>query len=159
MKTLPALAFAASLALEATTAAAQAPAAGAAPSSAELRARVQADKKGVVQKNLPLTEAEAAKFWPVYEKIQKDIAGPQSQVNRAIVDYVANEATMNEAQVKKLVKEVLDAQSREMKLREKHWAEVQKVLPAKKAARYMQIENKIRALLAYEAAAAIPLIP
>jgi Spy/CpxP family protein refolding chaperone len=131
---------------------------GATPSTAELRARVQADKKGVVAKNLSLTDAEAKKFWPVYEKIQKDIAGPQSQLNRAVTDYVDNEAKLSDAQVKKLVSEVIDAQSREMKLRSSHWAEVQKALPPKKAARYMQIENKIRALFAWEAAAAIPLI-
>jgi len=132
--------------------------AGAAPYTAELRARIQSDKKGVVAKNLTLTDAEAKKFWPVYEKIQKDIAGPQSQLNRAVTDYVDGESKLSDAQVKKLVDQVLDAQSREMKLRSSHWAEVQKVLPPKKAARYMQIENKIRALLAYEAAAAIPLI-
>jgi hypothetical protein len=33
------------------------------------------------------------------------------------------------------------------------------VLPAKKAARYMQIENKIQAVLRYDAARTIPLVP
>ena len=34
-----------------------------------------------------------------------------------------------------------------------------KVLPPKKVARYLQIENKIRALVKYELAGEIPLVP
>jgi hypothetical protein len=33
------------------------------------------------------------------------------------------------------------------------------VLPATKVIRYLQIENKIRAVIKYEAAAEIPLVP
>ena len=37
-------------------------------------------------------------------------------------------------------------------------AKAMAVLPAMKAARYIQIENKIRAAIRYELAAAIPLV-
>ena len=64
-----------------TMAQAPAPAAGApvAMTSAELRTRIQSDKKGIIQRNLPLTEAEARKFWPLYDAFEKDLAGPQSR--------------------------------------------------------------------------------
>ena len=41
---------------------------------------------------------------------------------------------------------------------EKHFKELLKVLPARKAARYMQIENKIDAVMRYETAKVIPLV-
>jgi hypothetical protein len=157
-------AFAFLLPLDAT---AQAPAAPAAPtagapvalSSAELRSRIQSDKKGIVQRNLPLTDAEAKKFWPLYEKFDKDLAGPQSTINRAVLDYVNAGNNITNANAKRLSEEVLRAQEQEAKLRTAHFARVLKVLPATKAARYMQLENKMRAVINYEIAAAIPLVP
>jgi hypothetical protein len=35
---------------------------------------------------------------------------------------------------------------------------LRKVLPAKKVARYLQIENKIRAVVKYDLAAVVPLV-
>ena len=40
-----------------------------------LLAKIQADKKGVVEKSLNLTPAEAKKFWPLYEKFQRELEG------------------------------------------------------------------------------------
>lgn len=37
-----------------------------------LRQKIKADKRLVVAQNLNLTDAEGAKFWPVYEAYQKD---------------------------------------------------------------------------------------
>jgi hypothetical protein len=34
-----------------------------------------------------------------------------------------------------------------------------KVLPLKKVARYLQVENKVRALVKYELAGGVPLVP
>ena len=42
-------------------------------------------------------------------------------------------------------------------MRERHFKEASKVLPGIKAARYVQIENKIQAIQRYETAKAIPL--
>ncbi len=46
----------------------------------------------------------------------------------------------------------------ETKLRSSLVPKVMAVLPGSKAARYIQIENKIRALVRYELAAGIPLV-
>jgi Spy/CpxP family protein refolding chaperone len=127
--------------------------------SAELRSKILNDKKGLVAKNLNLTDAEAAKFWPVYEKFQKAVAGPRARMNRAVLDYVNSEANITEGNAKRLTNEVVKAHLDEAKLFSDHVARVQKVLTARKAARYMQIENKIRAIAEYEVASVIPLIP
>jgi len=126
--------------------------------SAELRTKILNDKKGLVAKNLNLTDAEGAKFWPLYEKFQKAIAGPRAKMNRAVLDYVNTEANITEGNAKRLTNEVVKAQLDEAKLFSDHVARVQKVLPARKAARYMQIENKIRAIVKYELAGGIPLV-
>ena len=122
-----------------------------------LLAKVQADKKGVVEKSLSLTPAEAKKFWPLYEKFQRELAVPHREYSLAVRDYISAEASMTDANASRLASTVLAANVNEAKMREKHFKEVSKVLPGVKAARYVQIENKIQAVQRYETAKAIPL--
>ena len=125
--------------------------------SAEWLAKIQADKKGVVEKSLNLTPAEAKKFWPLYDKFQRELDVPHREYSLAVRDYIAAEKSMTDANATRLARVVLAAQVTEAKMREKHFKEASKVLPGVKAARYMQIENKIQAIQRYETAKAIPL--
>jgi len=124
---------------------------------AVLLAKIQADKKGVVEKSLTLTPAEAKKFWPLYEKFQRELDVPHREYALAVRDFVAAGNSMSDANATRLIRVVLAANVTEAKLREKHFKEVSKVLPGVKAARYIQIENKIQAIQRYETAKAIPL--
>ncbi len=57
-----------------------------------------------------------------------------------------------------LIKEWLQAEAEEMKLRVANVKKLAKVLPDKKVMRYLQIENKIRALVKFGLAAQVPLV-
>jgi hypothetical protein len=126
--------------------------------SAEWLARIQADKKGIVAKSMDLTPEEAKKFWPLYDAFQRELAVPQNAYTRVVLDYIAAEHSLTDANAKRLADQVLAASKEEARLQEKHYRQLLKVLPARKAARYMQIENKIQAVVRYEAAKAIPLV-
>jgi hypothetical protein len=54
---------------------------------------------------------------------------------------------------------LLTLQADEVKQMQSYVPKLNKVLPATKVIRYLQIENKIRAVIKYEAAAEIPLVP
>jgi hypothetical protein len=127
-------------------------------SSADWLARIQADKKGIVMKSMQFTPEEAKKFWPLYDKFQRERAVPQSQINRAMLDYIAAEGSLTDANAKRLVEQIQAAMLDEARLDQKHFKRSLSVLPAHKAARYMQIENKMQAVVRYEAAKAIPLV-
>jgi Spy/CpxP family protein refolding chaperone len=126
--------------------------------SAEWLAKIQSDKKGVVAKSMDLTPDEAKKFWPLYDQFQRELALPQSSATRAVLDLVAAGGTLTDANAQRLAEQVLTAGRDEARLQEKHFKQLLKVLPARKAARYMQIENKMHAVVRYESAKAIPLV-
>jgi Spy/CpxP family protein refolding chaperone len=126
--------------------------------SAEWLAKIQADKKGIVAKSMDLTPDEAKKFWPLYDEFQRELAVPQSAYTRAVLDYVSADGKLTDANAKRIAEQVLGAGRDEARLHEKHFKQSLKVLPAHKAARYMQIENKIQAVVRYESAKAIPLV-
>ena len=122
--------------------------------------KVRADKKLVVAENLQLTDAEGAKFWPVYDAYQKDLQAINQRLTsviKAYADAYSKGAVPNDV-AKKLLDEVLAIEDAEAKLKSSSAPKILAVLPATKAARYIQVENKIRAVIRYELAAGIPLV-
>jgi Spy/CpxP family protein refolding chaperone len=122
--------------------------------------KVKADKKLVVAANLSLTEAEAKAFWPIYDAYQKELQTINEKLARTILAYADgyNNNSLTDDQARRLSNEALSIDQDELTLRKSYAAKLDKVIPAKKAARYIQIENKIRAAIRYEMAAGIPLV-
>ena len=125
-----------------------------------LRQKVKADKKLVVAENLKLTDAEGTAFWPVYDAYQRDLQQINQRLVAAIKAYADayNKGPVTNETAKKLLDEAVAIDDAEAKLKSASVPKILAVLPATKAARYVQIENKIRAALRYELAAGIPLV-
>src|SRR5439155_913839 len=51
---------------------------------------IRANKKALVAVNLRLTDEEAARFWPVYDRYQQDLAGVQDRLVKVIDDYTGS---------------------------------------------------------------------
>ena len=125
-----------------------------------LRQKIKADKKLVVSEYLELSDAEGKTFWPVYDAYQKDLQQINQRLVAAIKAYADayNKGPVTNETAKKLLDESLAIDDAEAKLKSASVPKIMAVLPAMKAARYVQIENKIRAALRYELAAGIPLV-
>jgi hypothetical protein len=124
-----------------------------------LREKIKADKKLVVAANMDLTESEAKGFWPVYEEYQKDLDAINKRIAKLIESYAADYRanTLTDEKAKKLVDEFVAIELAEANLKTSSVPKLRMVLPEKKVARYLQIENKIRAAVKYELAEGVPL--
>jgi hypothetical protein len=125
-----------------------------------LRDKVKADKKLLIATNMELTESEAKGFWPVYEWYQKKLTGINQRMVKLIENYAADyqAKTLTDEKAKKLTEELVAIGKAEAELQAASVPKLSKVLPPKKVARYLQIENKIRAVVKYELAKAVPLV-
>jgi hypothetical protein len=128
-----------------------------------LRAAVRADKKAFVASTLHLTPAEAKKFWPVYDEYQRNLDMTNRRRVVAIQQLAVGDAPESEIYAKRLVNELIVVDEAEVKARRALQnrlmrAVPSRILPPKKAARYLQLESKIRAVQAYDVAATVPLI-
>ena len=124
---------------------AQAPAAAPSAQTVDsVRQAVRADKRAVVEKNMQLTPEEAKKFWPIYDAYQKELDKIHQKQTRAALDFINSESSMTDANAKRIAREVLAADAQEQKLRERTGKKLLDAVPAKKAVRFLQIENKIR---------------
>jgi Spy/CpxP family protein refolding chaperone len=116
------------------------------------------DKRGLVERNMQLTEAEAKKFWPLYDQHQKELDSIVKRQNRAVLDYVNAGDSLNDATARRLAREVIEADTEEVRLRDKSLRKMLAAIPARKAVRYIQIENKLRSLNRFDVAETIPLV-
>jgi hypothetical protein len=125
-----------------------------------LRDKIRADKKLLVTTNMELTESEAKGFWPVYDEYQKDL----QKINRRVVSLLESYAadfrnkSLTDDKAKKLIDEAIAIEVAEANLKSTYAPKLSKALPVKKVARYLQIENKIRAVVKYELAQGVPLV-
>jgi len=123
--------------------------------------KIKADKKLLVASNMDLSEAEGKKFWPLYDAYQKELEQVNQRLGKTIKGYAdaynEGKGTISDDAAKKLLSEALSVQESEMKLKRAYADKISKVLSATKTTRYIQIENKIRAVVKYEIASAIPL--
>jgi hypothetical protein len=75
-----------------------------------------------------------------------------------IKDYAENFEAMTNEKAKELMDRSIKNNENVLKLKKKFFKEFQKVLPAIKAARFMQVENQIGLLVDLQIASELPLI-
>jgi hypothetical protein len=125
-----------------------------------LRDKLKADKKVIVASNMQLTDAEANAFWPIYDAYQNDLKAINARLGNGILAYADayKAGPISDGAAKTFLDEALAIEDAEVKLRKDYAAKLTAAIPAAKAARYLQIESKIRAVIRYELAANIPLV-
>ena len=126
--------------------------------TAMLRQAVKTDRRALVAATVPLTNAEAKKFWPIYESYQRAMDVINRQRNVALESLLPHDKPMSNLAARNLARDLMAADEAEVKAKRKMFNAVMRALPAAKAARYVQLETKISAIQAYDIAAAFPLI-
>ena len=122
--------------------------------------KLKADKKQIVAKYMELTDSEAKKFWPVYDEYQKDLQKMNERLGSLLQSYATEyrSNSLSDEKAKQLLDEWIAIDNDDAKRRASYVPKVMKVLPPKKAARYLQIENEYRIMLRYDLAVTVPLV-
>lgn len=123
-----------------------------------LRTAVQQDKKAFVASTLNLTDAEAKKFWPIYDLYQRSLDQADRRRTRAIIEVVGTDRPMTDPYAKSLALDLIATDEAEIKARRTLQNRLMRALPPRKAVRYLQLESKIRAIEAYDIASTLPLV-
>ena len=120
--------------------------------------KLKADKKSIIATYMELTASEAEKFWPVYEEYQQDLHKIDQRLLQLLQSYAADYRSLTDDKAQKLLDEWIALENDDAKRRAAYVPKVMEVLPPKKAARYLQIENEYRILIKYDLAAIVPLV-
>lgn len=122
-------------------------------------AELQADKRAVVLATLNLSDEQLAKFTPIYDEYQAEMKKLLTQANNLGNRlFVADYGGMTDAESKAIMKEFFQLRSERLKLLEKYAGKLDKKLSHTKVFQWVQVENKIQALLDVAVAASVPIV-
>ena len=126
-----------------------------------LEAVVGDGKRAFIEEQLDLTLQEDAKFWPIYDAHQEALQAFNQRRLDNILKYArAYDAdALDDATAIAIAEEALDLERDEAKQMEHTFHKLKRAVPAIQAARYLQVENKLRAVVRFEQAAQVPLVP
>ena len=123
-----------------------------------LRRNIRADKKKIIAANLPLTEADATKFWPLYDEYVAEMTKHNDEFYSVIRDYAANQKTITDAKASSMIKRWVEIQIGQAQTRQKYIPLFEKVIPGKTVALFFQIDRRLYLVLDLQVASEIPLI-
>ena len=126
---------------------------------AEFQKNLQAKRADVMAKGLTLSADQAAKFLPLYEQFQGEqdvIVEGQIAATQAYAERFEN---LTDADALGYVGALLERDARMHDLRVKWLARFQTVVPAKVAARAIQLDRRLSQIAQAKVSAQIPLVP
>jgi Spy/CpxP family protein refolding chaperone len=151
-------ALALALFLAATPLVAPAQDAGLASDEQILLGKVNSDKRAMYAEYLELTDAEAAKFWPVYDDYEARIKKVDDRFLTLVNSFAEKYATLTDADAATMLKEKMAIEKERAALKQTYTKKIAKVLPARKALRYAQLETRIENLIRRNVYSLIPLV-
>jgi len=122
-----------------------------------LRSDLRAQKVAVITEVMEFTEAEDAAFWPVYREYETELAKINDDRMALIKDYAMGYDALTDATADGFAVRALGLEARRHALLERFYARFKAVVPAKTAARFLQVEHQILLLLDLQIAASLPI--
>lgn len=123
-----------------------------------LRKDLRSERKQIVAANMTLTDAEAQKFWPIYDQYTAEVTKIGDARYALIKQYAKTYDNMTEAQAQDLLKELLETDRRVVELRQQYVPLFRKSLSAKKTATFFQLDRRLGLMLDLQLASAIPIL-
>jgi hypothetical protein len=121
------------------------------------RAVIQVERQAIVTQAMDLTPEEMESFWPLYREYRLEAAKIGDRIVALIQRYAANYDALTDQTADKLVTDFVKVEQARARLKATYLPKFKKVLPAKKVARFYQVENKLDILILSELADQIPL--
>jgi hypothetical protein len=123
-----------------------------------LRKDLRAKRKQLIAANLRLTEAEATKFWPIYDQYIAELITINDRKFGLIQEYADNWGKMTSDQSLLFARNWLDMDIATAQLRQKYVPMVAKVLDGRKTATFFQLDRRIAMMMELQVSSQMPLV-
>jgi hypothetical protein len=123
-----------------------------------LRKDIRSQKKQIIAANLQLSDAEAVKFWPIYDQYTAELVRVNDAKYGAIKEYAANFTTLTDEHAVALARNLLTVDQQVAQLRLKYVPIFNNVVSGKKTALFFQLDRRLVMLIDLQLASQIPMI-
>ncbi len=126
---------------------------------AQTRDDIQKNRNTIVGAAMEINDAQAAPFWELYAQYRAAREPAVDRLVALLLEYSKSIETMTDAQAGKLLTEMLSIEKQEAATKTEWAAKFQAKLPAKIVARFFQVDSKLDAIIMFQLAAEVPLVP
>jgi len=123
-----------------------------------LRKDLRSKRKQLIAENLKLTDVEATKFWPVYDRYTAELISINDKKFGLIQGYADNWGKMTNEQSLTFIRQWLDADIATDQLRQKYVPIVSQILDGKKSATFFQLDRRIAMMIELQVSSQMPLV-
>jgi hypothetical protein len=102
--------------------------------SPDVKAQIDQLRKDTYTRVMSLTDAEAQKFWPVFDKMETEMKAVRKDENMIRKDLKNNSSSMSDADMDKKISQMMDDEQKSLNIKRNYYGEFKKVLPIKKVA-------------------------
>src|SRR5438270_8924439 len=121
-----------------------------------LRKNLRSQRKQIIAANMKLTDAEAEKFWPLYDQYVSDLVKGNSTKYELIKQYVQARGNLTDAQADSAVTQWFGVDQVVVGLRLKYIPAFRKVLSAKNTALFYQLDRRVQLMIDLQLASSLP---
>jgi hypothetical protein len=123
-----------------------------------MRQDIRAERKKIIAANMPLTETEATKFWPLYDRYIGETIKVNDVRFALIKEYAQNYQSMTDAQAQSYIKRWIALDQDNTQLRLKFIPDFEKVISPKKTALFFQLDRRVAMMIELQLAQQVPLV-
>jgi Spy/CpxP family protein refolding chaperone len=123
-----------------------------------MRQDIRSKKKQLIAQNLKLTDAEATKFWPIYDQYTAELVKINDKKYAVIQEYADHYGTLTDEQATKLARQWMDVDVAAAQLRAKYLPIVSQAIGGRKGATFAQLDRRVSLMVELQLASQIPLV-
>jgi hypothetical protein len=123
-----------------------------------MRKDIRSQRKQIIAANMKLTDAEAEKFWPVYEQYISDLVKINGTKYALIKQYVQNHGALSDSEAETAVNQWVGVDQSVAELRKRYIPTFRKVLSTKNTALFYQLDRRVQLMIDLQLAASLPMV-
>jgi Spy/CpxP family protein refolding chaperone len=123
-----------------------------------MRKDIRSQKKQLIAQNLKLTDAEATKFWPVYDQYTSELVKINDKKYATIQQYADHYGTLSDQQATTLMRQWMEVDVAAAQLRAKYLPIVSQAIGGRKGATFAQLDRRISLMIELQLSSKVPLV-
>ena len=120
---------------------------------------IQERRTEIVLANLPLDDAEKAKFDPAYTAYRTEVVKLNERLISLVQTFADEFESASDERIETIMREANSIRDGRVEARKNHLDTFEAAIGIRKTFRLYQIENKLDSIISIQLAAAVPLIP
>lgn len=123
-----------------------------------LRADVSAQRKDIISQLMQFNDADAAKFWPIFQQYDAELTTIGDGRAQIIIDYARDYDSLTNEQADALMSKAFELEEQRARVKRKYFDKMKVALSATQAAKFFQIENQIQHIIDLQISANLPVV-